>query len=60
MVIGFWVGEMAEMLCEPGFKLEMVEGGKNRGKFGKPGFRVGKIGEDFGDRVLILTLSYLT
>ena len=34
---------MMEMLCKLGFRVESgVEGGKNRGKFGKLGFRVGE------------------
>ena len=44
MGVGFLFGEMVEMLHKLGFRVETgVWGGENKGKFGKPGFRVGKI-----------------
>ena len=51
---------MVEMLCKPGFRVETGKGSKNRGKFRKLGLGLVKIGEAFGDRVLILTLYNLT
>ena len=57
--IGFWVGEIVEMLRKPRFRVETrVKGGEKIGKLGfrvgkmekywRPWFRVGKIGENLG------------